>query len=339
MSRKLLAAAIALHLAVGPGFAGPKAFLEKLDAAMKNYGNNIVAEGDANLATMKDVWDKVKHGKFKELPQSVHNGMVNYGTSMQKTGDDALTDSKAMLKELLNVRTYIPEFILKAWDALVGKLSELKARFLARCENPWADDPPAGGGGGASDSEPAPAADSAPAGDTAPATTPAAGDGSLPGDAAAGGDVPAAGGDAPVPDAGAAQASSVRGKVLSASDLTATFDDYAGLVATTTELGGLAQKSKADGKAKVTAAVNHQGQEVRRMGSRLSVRLARNPAAAERFIAHVERMDRTKARTAFAAVVAETSQRLNTAAMRSGAPARTKDVAKKMAALRTKLRK
>jgi hypothetical protein len=135
--RATIVAAVLIGLAAGSLQAGPRKLLEDLDKAMKDYANNIQTTGE-NAG-------KFLTGKDYSLT-ALDAAMKAYVADTQKTGDDALADLKPFIHDLLDIKTYLPEAVIKAWQAFVAELAVLRARFLRRCENPWADDPPAGGG-------------------------------------------------------------------------------------------------------------------------------------------------------------------------------------------------
>lgn len=280
-------------------------FLDKVDKAMKDYAGNIQAEGDANLATMKAIVDALKKGEFKAILPAIDAGMKSYGAAMQKTGDDAWADLKPILQDLINPATYIPGPIKKMWEAIVAKLAVLKARFLRRCENPWADDPPAGGGAGGSE-EPAPPAEPPPA-EPPPAEPPPAEPPAPPSPAPGGeggGDVPpAAGGDGSLP-----AASSTRNRhVVGVEEMKCAFAEY--LMAKNAAVEGYNfNQSKVDAKARpaVGAKVEKMAWHCKDMEDRLYAKISRNKTARKTYAAWVNGLDEASRRQ-----VSSLTRRLN----------------------------
>jgi hypothetical protein len=101
--------------------------LQALDTLMQNYAKSFYAEGSPGA--IAEDWFKGK----KEAT------LAAYAEAQQRVGEQALTDLKALVKELGTFSNYIPGDLAKHF-------ATLKARFLARAANPWADD----GGGAAS---------------------------------------------------------------------------------------------------------------------------------------------------------------------------------------------
>lgn len=277
-------------------------FLDKVDKAMKDYAGNIQAEGDANLATMKTIVDALKKGEFKAILPAIDAGMKSYGAAMQKTGDDAWADLKPILQDLVNPATYIPGPIKKMWEAICAELAVLKARFLRRCENPWADDPPAGGGAGGSE-EPAPPAEppAPPAEPPAPPAEPPAEP--PPSPAPGGGDVPPAGGDGSLPAASSTRAHHVVG----VEEMKCAFAEY--LMAKNAAMKGYNfNQTKVDAKAQaaVGAKVEKMAWHCKDMEDRLFAKISRNKTARKAYASWVAGLDEASRRQ-----VSSLTRRLN----------------------------
>lgn len=254
LKRKCGVLALAGCLAVAPVCAGPMKFLEAVDKAMKDYATDLQAEGDANLNTIKTIGGKLLHPtKWKELPTDIDAGMKAYGDALIKTGDNALANTKAMVKLLLSVRTYIPEFILKMWDKLVGALNGAGGQVSEAAGSSWADDGalPAGGGGDQ------PFADS---------------------------------GD--VPQASEVRASGTRkpaGKKLSATERDSALKAWIDMRTAAAGLWKLSKQAKPDGKAKVEAAMHETIRNVRAHDPAMMGHLLVNPKATIAFATMLER--------------------------------------------------
>jgi hypothetical protein len=165
LERSVASVALGMTLFASPIHAA--GFLDKVDKAMKDYATNIQATGDHAIETIKAVADALAHGKLKGTLEAVDKGMKAYEADITKTGDDALASIKEIAKALTEFKTYLP-------GSIAASIETLKARFLARAANPWAEDGGGGGGGAASADIPAPPPAEAPShgGDT-----PAAGHG------------------------------------------------------------------------------------------------------------------------------------------------------------------
>jgi hypothetical protein len=315
-------------------------FLADLDKAMKNYGDNITKTGDNNLATMKTVLGHIKKGEFKQILPAVDAGMKTYGGDMQKTGDDALVDLKAIIKDLLDPKTYLPGPLKKAWEAFVAELAVLKARFLRRVENPWADDPPAGGGAGG-ETEPAPPADPPPA--DPPADPPPADPPPSPAPPAP----PEGGGDTPPPTGASAEtgelpeqaaASSTRkaGGVVGVDGMNEAFSEFVGVREVASKAHGWNQSevpaaSRTAVGSKVTRMVAH----AREMEDKLFKKLSRNATAMKAFLAFCAKKG-ASAKAQCGQLLDRLAKSWNAQAMRDRSNAAKAELAKAIAKFKSK---
>jgi hypothetical protein len=112
-------------------------FLEHLDGLMNKYRDNQTATGDHALAFIT--------GK-KYSGADIKAALEAYEKDLQKTGEDGQADLKLLLDDLKDPTNFLPGPLKKLWENIVQELAVLRARFLRRCQNPWADDPPDGGG-------------------------------------------------------------------------------------------------------------------------------------------------------------------------------------------------
>ena len=256
---RFLVLALVSSISLGQVQAGPTKFLEAVDKAMKDYGTDLQAEGDANLATMKTIGGKLMHPtKWKELGTDVDAGMKAYGGALTKTGDDALENTKAMVKLLLSVRTYIPDFILKAWDAAVARFKAAAGGASAEASSAWA-------------------------GDAAPPADPSSGEPDVPGG---------------LPSADSTtQASSIRapGRTLSDSDRDRLLGQWIDMRTSAASLIRMSGKCKDAGKADVHTAMQSTEQTVRGHDRTFIHHLAINPKACLEFTKSVDRLDHESA--------------------------------------------
>lgn len=255
ITRKTGCLLLSVCLAAGPVGAGPMKFLEAVDKAMKDYATDLQAEGDANLNTIKTIGGKLMHPtKWKELGTDIDAGMKAYGDALTKTGDNALANTKAMMKLLLSVRTYVPEFILKMWDKLVAALHGAGGQVSEAAGSSWADDGSLPAGGGGSDQ---PFADS---------------------------------GD--VPQASEIRASGTRrpaGKKLSVSDRDSALKAWIDMRTAAAGLWKLSKQAKPEGKAKVEAAMHETIKDVRSHDPAMMGHLVVNPKATLAFATMLDR--------------------------------------------------
>lgn len=344
-TRRALSLVVGLALVVAP--AAHAGFMQDLDKAMRTYGDNIVKTGDNNIATMKTLLEKVKTGKFKEILPAIDAGMKTYGGDLQKTGDDAIADIKAIVKDLTDIKTYIPAPLLKLWEAFVAELAVLRARFLYRCEHPWADDPPAGGGGGGNENPPPPADPPAGGGDTPPPADPPP---ASPAPAPAGGSAASPAADTPPPtgDSGSlpgdAQASSIRasgtrGPVVDVAGMNGAFDDFVGVRKAAQKAYNWARTEKfsAEQRTAVMAKVNSMVEYAHQLESKLVAKLARNATATRAFVAYVGKLDPAVARGSFSSLLTQLSRSLNAAALSARATKAQRDLAAQVSQLKAKI--
>ena len=276
----IAAIVIGFSVLTGPALAGPKPFLEAVDKAMKDYATDLQAEGDANINTIKTIGGKVLHPtKWKELLTDVDAGMKAYGGALTKTGDDALENTKAMVKLLLSVRTYIPDFILAGWDKLVGAFHSGGGGASAANDSSWAGDGslPGGGGGGAGDTPPP--------------------------DLAAG----AASADPlSMPQSGQAAASATRKptRKLSESDRDHALTDWITMRTAAAGLVKMSAQAKPEGKAKVAQAMTQTVNVQRAQDAVMMSHLTNNPQATAKFAAMLE-SGSAEQRAAMVDIVAE----------------------------------
>lgn len=242
--------------------AGPKAFLEAVDKAMKEYAADLQAEGESNLNTIKTVGGKLlRPTKWKELPQDIDAGFKAYSGALIKTGDDALANTKAMFKLLLSVRTYIPDFILKIWDSAIAKLKAAGEGVSAEASSAWSDDP-AGASAGAPDGDVPDGAPSAPTSTSEDA----------------------------IPQGALASRTRAR-RTLSTSERDRLLGRWVEMRSSTASLVKLSRQAKPEGKAKVAAAMDSTLQTVRSHDRTLIRHLALNPKACLEFVKSFDRLD------------------------------------------------
>jgi len=121
---------LALVLVVSqPAMAGD-GFLKHLDTLMRNYSESFYKDGSPGAIAEK--WFRGGPRTWLSLKE-MDATMKGYSEANQKVGEQAWTDLKACLSDLISFRTYLP-------SGLMEELVKLKARFLSRCEKPWADD-------------------------------------------------------------------------------------------------------------------------------------------------------------------------------------------------------
>jgi hypothetical protein len=324
LSRSILSAALALAMAAAsalPVQAGD-GFLKHLDTLMRNYADSFYKEGSPG-----DVAEKFFRGGNFGL-KAIDQAMRAYGDASQKVGEQAWTDLKVVLKDLLDVKTYLPGPLKKAWEALVAELAVLKARFLARCENPWADDPPAGGSAAAEVPSAAPEA----------APESGAADGALPeGEPAA----PLASGIAPGGAGGAVRASSIRprssrrvARVVGAREMEDAFDEFVRVRKNAQRGIEMIRSLEAGRRAQVQEKLVRQAHEMEDM---LLAKLRSNPTALKALSSYLARLDRRTAQGSFRRLLTRLTQALNAAALADRRNARARERAAAAASLKARI--
>lgn len=136
-TRKLTAIALALVLVLGTGLSVARAgLLEAIDAAMKNYANNIVKQGDQAIS---DVKNRQFHGAFDNYAKSFYEE--------GKLGGDALKDSKAIFAELKKIALWLPNKIKEWWKKFIDAIGRTRDKIGAA--GPGGPPPNANGGAAA----------------------------------------------------------------------------------------------------------------------------------------------------------------------------------------------
>ena len=101
--------------------------------AVNNYNENMLATGDS---VNQAIAEKDPNAAFE-----------NYVSGIQKTGDDALADSKAVGQALKALLDTIPKAIKALWDEFIDAITAIKLWFLQGQEEgssaPPAEEPPA----------------------------------------------------------------------------------------------------------------------------------------------------------------------------------------------------
>lgn len=296
-SAGVLAAALVIANTATPARSGE--FLKHLDTLMKNYSESFYKEGSPG-----DIAEKWFRGgpkvwfSLKEMDAT----MKGYADAQQKVGEQALADLKVVAKDLISFKTYLP-------SGVVESLGRLKARFLARAANPWADD----GAGAAAGAQMASVELS-------------------------GGDA----GDGALPDSGSmasvTRASGTRrpgGKPTEGKDgITDSFASYVGFRKTAQVAVKSAAKLDPDKKKQVTERViNH----ARRLETVLVARLLANDTAITALEDYIKTLDAATARGCFTGALTRLVKEANAAAMADGADARATRIARHATALKTKV--
>lgn len=310
---------VACLLAALTASAACAGFLKDLDTLMRNYADNIIKQGD-------DVRNAFANGFDMK---ALDTAMKAYSDDIIKTGDDAWRDLKAVLKDLLDIRTYLPGPLRAAWEAFVKEIAVLRQRFLWRTEHPWEDDPPAGGGDnppsnivvGPTPGDGSPPADTQPA-DPAPVTGPSPSPVSDP--APLSGKLP-----------GDASASVTRGaKVLSQKGMVLELDTFVNYRKTTEKAHGWLSGLDAQKKQAIGPKVDWMVREAHRMDEVLVAKAASNATFLKVLVAYVKRLDASTARGSFGNVLSNLARKLNADAMADRGSAVKRSRAIEIAALK-----
>jgi hypothetical protein len=288
-----LALTVAVLASSATRLEAKEGFLKHLDTLMQNYAGSFYKEGSPG-----DVAEKWFRGgpkvwfSLKEMDTT----MRAYGDAQQKVGEQALADLKVVLKDLISFKTYLP-------SGVVDSLATLKARFLARAANPWADD---AGGGAAADFSPSDSGGE---------------DGSLPesGSMASSIRAPAA--------------SKTKGKTEDRGGMRDSFESFVGFRKNAQKAVKASEKLDADKKTAIQAAVL---KHARQMEETLVARLSRNETAIDELARYCDSLDAPTARGCFASAAGKLVRVTNSAAMSGDKSAKKR--AEKAAALKAKLK-
>ena len=288
---KLASASLALAALVIAGTATPAhsgEFLKHLDTLMKNYSESFYKEGSPG-----DIAEKWFRGgpkvwfSLKEMDTT----MKGYADAQQKVGEQALADLKVLGHDLISFKTYLP-------SGVVASLGRMKARFLARAANPWADD--------------------------------AAG-------ASAGINMASAdlsGGDSSVPAASQIRASGTRVPSEDKTGIVDSFTSYVGFRKSAQEAVQSAQNLDPDKRKLVIDGILAHAN---RMEDVLVARLSKNDSAIADLTEFTSTLDAPTAKGCFGTAVNKLVRVTNAAAMADGADKRAKDIAAHAGALKKKL--
>jgi hypothetical protein len=274
--------------------ARSEGFLKHLDTLMQNYAGSFYKDGSPG-----DIAEKWFRGgpkvwfSLKEMDTT----MKAYGDAQQKVGEQALADLKVLGKDLISFKTYLP--------GSVETFGRLKARFLARAANPWADD-----GAGAAAGVDMASADLSGASDDS------------------------------IPDSGPTAASRIRAsgtrvpagkKTESKRGMTDSFATYVGFRKTAQVAVKSAQKLEA-GKRKqiVERVIAHAN----RMEDVLVARLSTNDTALLALDEYIKTLDAATAKGCFGPALTKLVRQANAAALAESADAKTKQLAKHASALK-----
>lgn len=270
-------------------------FLKHLDTLMRNYSNSFYAEGSPG-----DIAEKWFRGgpkvwfSLKEMDTT----MKSYADAQQKVGEQALADLKVVAKDLISFKTYLP-------SGVVESFGRMKARFLARAANPWADD----GAGGAAGAEMASV--------------------ELSGGDAGDGEVPAAS-MIRVRASGTRKPKQTEGK----EGITDSFASYVGFRKTAQTAVQGASKLDAEKKKQVTERVLGHA---RRMETVLVKRLLANDTAITALEDYVKTLEPATAKGCFSTALTRLVKEANAAAMADSADAKAAKIAKHAAALKARV--
>ena len=293
-----MASAVMLGALVIAGTATPARsgeFLKHLDTLMKNYSESFYKEGSPG-----DIAEKWFRGgpktwfSLKEMDTT----MKGYADAQQKVGEQALADLKVVAHDLISFKTYLPSGVAES-------LAKMKARFLARCANPWADD-----GAGASQG-------------VDMATT-----------ELSGGDV----GDGSLPAAQSVRASAIRvpgGAQTEGKD--GITDSFASFVTFRQTAQSAIQSAGSLDPAKKKEVTDHVISHARRLETVLVARLLRNDAAIADLDEYCQTLPAATAKGCFSGALTQLVQKANAAAMSDHATDQSKAIAKHAAALKKKI--
>lgn len=291
-SAGIMLAALVIAGTATPARSGE--FLKHLDTLMRNYSESFYKEGSPG-----DIAEKWFRGgpkvwfSLKEMDTT----MKSYADAQQKVGEQALADLKVVAKDLISFKTYLP-------NGLVQSLGAMKARFLARCANPWADD---GAGAGAG---------------MEMAST-----------ELSGGDV----GDGGLPAASMTRASGTRvpgGKAEGKDGMTDSFVSYVNFRKSAQAACKEAGSVDASKKKEIT---DHVLSHARRMETVLVAKLLKNDTALTALDEFCATLPAGTARGCFGTALTRLVKEANAAAMASGADPKAKTIAKHAAALKKKI--
>ena len=142
LTRYLLTAILLTLLTFGSVHANAwNNFWNNVGNAVSNYNTNVLATGDQVNEAIKN--------------KDANAAFDNYLAGIQKTGDDALADSKALGVALKELVQSIPKAIKALWDKIVDAILKLRDKFChgnsggsdsqtpPPAEEPPAEDPPA----------------------------------------------------------------------------------------------------------------------------------------------------------------------------------------------------